>query len=203
MNGLPEPRVTPDGAAPDAIPAASEELDADALHAIGRALVDAGRAVTARLESVLCAWELSPARWQVLRRLWSTGDCSCSDLAASLHVSRSRITAVTDDLVHAGLVEREHPFGDRRIVLVRLSAAGRERVEAVLQQTTTEFGPVYGHLDSGRRAELVSTLELLTRHLSAAPQPAARRPGSPARPRHAEPARVPTALRTTASGSRT
>jgi DNA-binding MarR family transcriptional regulator len=55
------------------------------------------------------------------------------ELARQLNVAVSSTSGLVDRLVAAGLVEREHGTADRRLVVCRLTAAGRRELEAFLQ----------------------------------------------------------------------
>jgi DNA-binding MarR family transcriptional regulator len=66
----------------------------------------------------------------VLGRLDRCGDQSVSDLAAAERVRPQSMAQTVGDLEADGLIERSPDPSDRRRALVRLTATGRERIEA-------------------------------------------------------------------------
>jgi DNA-binding MarR family transcriptional regulator len=69
------------------------------------------------------------AQFQLLRLLAETDECAASTLAAEAGLSPASITQALDHLAELGLVERVRSKADRRVVLNRLTPAGRERFE--------------------------------------------------------------------------
>jgi DNA-binding MarR family transcriptional regulator len=70
------------------------------------------------------------AQFQLLRRLAEVDECPASRLAADADLSPASVTQALDHLAELGLVERVRSETDRRVVLNRLTPAGRERFEA-------------------------------------------------------------------------
>lgn len=68
--------------------------------------------------------ELTLPQYRVLGRL-SVGDERASLLARRLAVSKPTMTALIDSLVERGYVTRESASGDRRVVTLSITAAGR------------------------------------------------------------------------------
>src|SRR4051794_9896932 len=68
---------------------------------------------------------LSMSTWHVLVMLERHGDLSMSRLAELLDVSLSNATGLVDRMDERGLIERVRVPDDRRVVLVRVSEAGR------------------------------------------------------------------------------
>lgn len=61
------------------------------------------------------------------------GPATCSQLAAQLHVTSGSVTALIDRMERAGYFLRRDDVGDRRKVLVHLTAAGREREQRAFE----------------------------------------------------------------------
>lgn len=83
-----------------------------------------------------------------------------SALAAVLHRVASNITGMVDRLERQGLVQRERASGDRRVVVISTTAAGRElyaRFERALYSEDLPFAA----LDEEQRATLLSLLRPL------------------------------------------
>ncbi|PPK92656.1 DNA-binding MarR family transcriptional regulator [Kineococcus xinjiangensis] len=142
--------------------------DVEAMASFGRALIEVGKATTAWLEAALASWSLTPSTFGMLRQLSLVEVATCSELATALKVSRPRVSAVSEDLVRAGLIERVHPAGNRRVVQLRLSAQGHERVAAVTAELAAEFTPAYTSMSSDERAGLVRALNQLSQRIARA-----------------------------------
>ena len=69
---------------------------------------------------------LSFAQFHLMRRLAEVDECAASKLAASADLSPASVTQALDHLAELGLVERVRSDTDRRVVLNRLTPAGRE-----------------------------------------------------------------------------
>ena len=68
---------------------------------------------------------LNVARYRALSVVVRFDLCGMSELAEFSAVDRTTMTRTVDQLVKAGLVERETPSADRRQVLLRVTSAGR------------------------------------------------------------------------------
>lgn len=79
---------------------------------------------------------LSFAQFHLMRRLAEVDECPASKLAAGAGLSPAAATQALDHLAELGFVERFRSETDRRVVLNRLTPAGRERFEA--KQTALE-----------------------------------------------------------------
>ena len=105
-----EPRADP--AAVDAVLTASRSLVAVATRSLGAA-----------------AEETTIAQYRALVVLASRGPRRMVDLAEALDVAPSTAGRMCDRLVRKGLVRRHRARGDRRAVLVSVTAAGRRVVD--------------------------------------------------------------------------
>jgi DNA-binding MarR family transcriptional regulator len=80
---------------------------------------------------------LSFAQWHLLRQLAENDELPAGKLAAGADLTPASVTQMLDHLAEQGLVERVRSDSDRRVVLNRLTPAGRERFaakEAELQE---------------------------------------------------------------------
>jgi DNA-binding MarR family transcriptional regulator len=97
---------------------------------------------------------ISMTHLHILWLLEHHGDVTMSRLADLLDVSLSNATGLIDRMEERGLVERVRVPSDRRIVLVRASAAGdrvREEIEALKHD---QIRSVLGRLDASRLARM-------------------------------------------------
>ena len=71
---------------------------------------------------------LTPQQYRILKLVGAGGERSAR-LAEKLAVAKPTLTATADGLVAAGYAEREAEAGDRRVVRLRLTPAGRAALE--------------------------------------------------------------------------
>lgn len=116
---------------------ADEDPLLDAVQALSRALV----AITARSLGMLNV-DVTLTQYRTLVVLASRGPQRTAQLAAELGVKPSTATRLCDRLVQRGWVRRQSGQTDRRIVLLVLTAAGKQLVGKAMR----------------RRRDLLSTL---------------------------------------------
>jgi DNA-binding MarR family transcriptional regulator len=73
---------------------------------------------------------LSIAQWHLLRQLAENDELPAGKLAAGADLTPASATQMLDHLAEQGWVERVRSDSDRRVVLNRLTADGRERFTA-------------------------------------------------------------------------
>src|ERR1700677_169417 len=86
---------------------------------------------------------LTPQQYRILRRAGAGGERSAR-LAERLAVAKPTLTATADGLVTAGYAQREAEPGDRGVVRLCLTAAGRAALERADVAYTGWFGPLLG-----------------------------------------------------------
>ncbi|MFD9895673.1 MarR family transcriptional regulator [Amycolatopsis sp. NPDC059027] len=118
------------------------------------ALIRAARAVTARVEQVLAAEGLTLDQWLALDALTGRGGLAMTDLADRTLTTGPTLTRVVDRLVGTAQAYREVDAGDRRRVLVHLSARGRA--------THRRIAARIGEVEAEVLADLSAPDELLT-----------------------------------------
>ena len=125
-------------------------------------LLDAARAVEARVERALADEGLSLAKLGALRHLALANEpLTLSQLAERHCCGRSNVTALIDRLEADGLVTRTIDPADRRNVRASLTAAGRtayERAGAILAEYERAIDERLGHAP---RAELARGLQTM------------------------------------------
>jgi DNA-binding MarR family transcriptional regulator len=104
---------------------------------------------------------LSLGDLHAVRALDRLGEVPVSRYGAEMAVPRSTITNLVDRLERAGLVERAGSPIDRRVTLVRLSAAGRAVVEDTGFLLDSDLARRLFRLDPEAQATLADLLELL------------------------------------------
>jgi DNA-binding MarR family transcriptional regulator len=86
---------------------------------------------------------LTPQQYRILKLAGAGGERSAR-LAERLAVAKPTLTATADGLVAAGYAQRETEAGDRRVVRLRLTAAGRAALERADVAYAGWLGPLLG-----------------------------------------------------------
>jgi DNA-binding MarR family transcriptional regulator len=74
--------------------------------------------------------ELSHAQFELLIELDERGELAAGELAAAARLTPATVTQMLDHLADCGHVERVRSEVDRRVVVSRLTAQGRAKIEA-------------------------------------------------------------------------
>ena len=117
----------------------------------------------------LCKGEfgITLREWRVLAQLAAHEGVQSSELARHASLDRARTSRALTGLVAKGLVERTPREGDRREVLVHLTAQGRALHAALLPRVAQINRELLSALDEGEVRQLVRFLERLQRQAEA------------------------------------
>lgn len=99
---------------------------------------------------------VSMTQLHVLSLLQGHGDLPMSRLAEMTDVSLSNTTGLVDRIEERGLVERVRVPEDRRVVLVRLTPAGRDLLESIESLRTETLRRILDRLDPEQLARLAA-----------------------------------------------
>lgn len=99
----------------------------------------------------------------VLRRSGEPFERTAGELATLTHVTSGTMTSRLDRLVAREFVSRHPDPADGRLVRVRLTTAGRLRVDAAFVQLLRTERKLLAAVDDGRGAELADALRSLLR----------------------------------------
>jgi DNA-binding MarR family transcriptional regulator len=89
-----------------------------------------------------------------------------TELANRILASKSGLTRVIDKMEGEGLVRRERPPGDRRVVLVRLTDAGRAALEDARAVHRDGIRRHFAELlDAGELAQVAAVLDKVRAHV--------------------------------------
>jgi len=110
---------------------------------------------------------LAPPQMGSLMRM-AAGPCTMSELARHQAVSLPTVSKSVDTLVRRGWVERWIDRSDRRQTLVRLTPQGRRVLNAMKRRTEQRLAGALAPLSPSDRAQLVHTVDRLSRVLGAA-----------------------------------
>lgn len=94
----------------------------------------------------------------VLKLLESLGDLSLSSLSDRIKAQNSTVTGIIDRMEREGLVRRERSDADRRVVLIRLTAKGRNIAESIEVEPLAIFRQALAGLPRKDREELLRIL---------------------------------------------
>ena len=112
-------------------------------------------------EELFERFDLTPQQYNALRLLRGEGDRKLATLAlAARLVSRAPdITRLLDKLEERGLIERERPADNRRMVLIGLTPAGRAMLSELDSRVRDCHAHQIGHLSQTQLRELVALLQ--------------------------------------------
>ena len=102
---------------------------------------------------------LTPSKLRALELLAQHDGLRVGELADRVGVDDTTATRLVDRLEQLGLAERHSEEGDRRAILVGLTAEGRELVAGVSAQRQQFFADVLSTLDADERVQLVRLTE--------------------------------------------
>jgi DNA-binding MarR family transcriptional regulator len=129
----------------------------DALLSASRVMV----AVAARSLAGLDA-DVTLAQFRTLIVLAARGPQRVVDVSAELGVNPSTGTRMCDRLVRKGLIRRARTSGDRRVIRLTLTPAGRDLVAEVTRQRREELSRLVAAVPADSHATLVAGLRALT-----------------------------------------
>jgi DNA-binding MarR family transcriptional regulator len=106
------------------------------------------------------------ARFDLLAQLERRPEgLTMSQLSRRLMVTGGNVTRLTDQLESESLVVREVSDGDRRVIAVRMTAAGRRTFAAMAVQHETWIVEMFDALSAKERSSLYALLAKVKRHI--------------------------------------
>jgi DNA-binding MarR family transcriptional regulator len=139
------------------------ELDHSPIGVVGR-ISRLARELEQRLEPVYREHGLEPGWHDVLATLRRSGppyELRPSELTGTLMLTSSGTTKRLDRLEQAGLVERAPDAQDRRGVLIRLTAKGRDVIDATTEAHLANERRLLAALSAAEREQLAGLLRRL------------------------------------------
>ncbi len=95
------------------------------------------------------------------------GGLRMTEISKRMMVTGGNITAIADQLLAEGAITRAPAPGDRRVSIVRLSAAGRRAFAEMARRHEEWIVSMLAGLDEKERTQLYRLLAKLKRHLNA------------------------------------
>lgn len=116
-------------------------------------------------EELFSRYDLTPQQYNALRLLRGEGEGKLAtlNLAARLVSRAPDITRLLDKLEERGLIERQRPADNRRVVLIGLTAAGKELLTELDVQVKQCHEHQLGHLSEADLRQLIKLLEVARR----------------------------------------
>lgn len=142
----------------DAVSTAVPDADLDALRA-SFDLIRASTRLVQRLEAEVhrdAGWSM--AGFRVMFCVWVGGELEPRDIARLSGLSRAAVSSVLNTLERDGLVERFRESEDRRLVTVRLTRDGAERLVAAYRRQNEVEQEFFGALPTGDLRRLARDL---------------------------------------------
>jgi DNA-binding MarR family transcriptional regulator len=139
------------------------DLDVTPLHVLSR-VTRLARHLDRERRAAFTAHGLETWEFDVLSALRRAGppyQLSPGALLRATLVTSGTMTNRIDRLAAAGLVSRSRDPEDKRGVLVRLTAAGRQTVDAAMSDLLTRERTILTALDTGQQTELAGLLRIL------------------------------------------
>ena len=123
------------------------------------------RSVLIRPQEVSPVADLPSTQRQALLILNSYSSLSMSALARKLAVSKQQLTKIADALVGRGLVDRRADEGNRRVVLLSLTEAGRDVIAALKDEAAKRMEAQFAHLSADELRDFAAAADTLHRLL--------------------------------------
>lgn len=108
---------------------------------------------------------LTGPQLSVLKILEATGDLSLTELSERMSAKNSTITGIVDRMERDGLVVRDRSSTDRRVVLIRATAKGKELARSVPVSAMELLTSALASLDGHDRQELTRIVLALAEHV--------------------------------------
>ena len=126
---------------------------------VGFHLRQAQIAVFRDFAATMGSLDISPGLFAVLVLIEGNPGLKQSALAKAVHLDRSSVVSVVDNLERRGLVERHAVANDRRSNALRLTASGATLLKRLKRRVAGHEKRLARGLDTGERATLVALLQ--------------------------------------------
>lgn len=117
---------------------------------------------------------VTPTQLSVLKLLHEIGDLSLGNLSKEIRAHNSTVTGIVDRMEAAGLVERARSAEDRRVWIIRLTAAGRRVAERARVSPWDLLRGALAELPQSDQEKLTAILRKVALNVQSAVEPARR-----------------------------
>lgn len=104
---------------------------------------------------------LTGPQFYILHQLEQKEKCTVGELAESMGVKPSAITAMVDRLDKHGFVARDRDEEDRRVVYISLRDSGKKILQVAKQNRREKLNKMFSHLSEDELQQFVSIFEKL------------------------------------------
>jgi DNA-binding MarR family transcriptional regulator len=128
-------------------------------------VVFALRMTAQQVDNVITEWMAdtagTPARFQILGRLWASGASGVphKEIVNALDVSRATVSGLMAGLERDGLVKSSVDRDDRRNLVATLTSKGRAIVEKAIDSNAASLRAAFATLSADERETLTSLLQ--------------------------------------------
>lgn len=105
---------------------------------------------------------VSVSQCYTLDTLGEHGEMSMVQLARKMFLDKSTMTRVIDGLIERELVVRRFDEGDRRVIYITLTAAGRKLLEGIRAQQMISLRLILERIPAPERQKLLDGLEIFS-----------------------------------------
>jgi DNA-binding MarR family transcriptional regulator len=156
------------------MPPRSSSTEQQLLQEIGRLIPRVRRSIWAGAVHRLEAHGETMLAWQVLGGAQRTGPSTQRELADAVSQHPAGVCRLLDDLEKRGLVKRSRDAGDRRRMIVRVTAAGRKRWQMLLPEVVCSVEETVSPLSDAERRALRDILRKVVSGQDCAPKDGSR-----------------------------
>jgi DNA-binding MarR family transcriptional regulator len=135
---------------------------------LGELVEEVSRCCQDRLLAEARLFDLPPTELRALLVFGQDRYLTPKGLAAALDLTKGRITKILEGLLKRDLVEQVDDPSDGRIKLLRLTPAGRRKMDEIKAHQNWIFQRVMGNMEPVQRTTVLSALELLRAAMEAA-----------------------------------
>lgn len=142
-------------------------MDRPITHAALRAIRRILRAADRGGRRLAAASGLTPSQLLVLQEIERRGEVTPGAVASALQFGQATVTNIVDRLQADGLVTRERSDKDKRQMILRVTAEGRDRLETAPDMLQERFHRHFEALPAWEQAMILAALERLGEMLDA------------------------------------
>lgn len=138
------------------------------------------RIITA-LNQALAPYQIQHHEWAALLMAYAAPDYQIlpSTLSSLLDLTRTSLTRLSDDLVSKGLLQRQENRQDRRQIVLQLTEAGVNCIQAAAPVCTVAVKQILAPFSAAERKQFEQLLRKLLAHLSGDALPESPKSGMP------------------------
>ena len=133
-------------------------------HHLGFWLRFVSNHVSRRFENLLAEQGISTSEWVAVRTLHDRSDSTHASLIRKLAMTKGAVSKVVTKLEDKGFVVRSFAGESARDQVLSLTAPGRRLVIRLAKLADENDQFFFGHLDSGKRNELMTLMQELVKH---------------------------------------